>query len=136
MERIWHPRQPIGEGDIFFSSFHSTRNRFFSALLQRAAQVSAKLGGGSLTLIPTVVGRPAVGAVVTDVQSRLQVIENDPKLSDSVKAKLRKKLIEMQISSIKNDDEFGLLPTFLIEEFMSIADGQVKRVSEIKFLYG
>lgn len=37
------------------------RRKLFSALLQRAAKMNRKLGGGSMTLIPVLRGTPATG---------------------------------------------------------------------------
>ena len=38
-----------------------TLRRFFSSLLQRAAKLAPRLGGGSLSLLPVLAGMPARG---------------------------------------------------------------------------
>lgn len=40
---------------------HKLRRRFFSSLIQRAAKLHKRLGGGSLTLLPVLAGAPARG---------------------------------------------------------------------------
>lgn len=52
------------------------------------------------------------------------MIDKDPKLSDSLKEKLRAKVSEAQ-SAKAEDTKENTVPTFIVEEFMSIADGQV-----------
>ena len=46
---------------MLVSAAAAQRRRFFSSLIQRAAKVDARLGGGSLTLLMVLLGTPATG---------------------------------------------------------------------------
>eukprot|EP00210_Caulerpa_lentillifera_P008455 g8067.t1 len=109
----------------FMAAETAERRRFFSSILQRASKASDALGGGSLTLIPIVKGRPATGQQELKINS----IKNNPKIPEALKEKLLAKLSSMTGQNSTMDS--NRVPTFIIEELMSIADGQIVLEDEI-----
>jgi len=71
---------------------NDSNRRFFSSILQRASKASEALGSGSVTVVPAIRVYPASDNPYRSIKAKLKAIENDPKLSDSVEAKLRHKL--------------------------------------------
>lgn len=100
-------------------------SRFFSSVLQRAAQASEALGGGTMTVVPVVHGFPASGIQHQEIDSKLKAIDQDPKLSEFLKQKLRAKISKTSVNA-STTASTNSVPTFIVEEFMSIADGQVR----------
>ena len=80
-----------------------------------------------MTLVPVVNGSAASGQQqhYQEVQTKLDAIEKDPKLSETLKTKLKEKLRPRDSSNEVSSSDTSSLPTFIVEEFMSISDGQV-----------
>jgi hypothetical protein len=74
----------------FYYSFH----RFFSVLFLRAAKLHASFGGGSMTLLPLVPGRPASGTKVALDMSKYTT------LSEEQKEKMRQVLEKKRVSRL------------------------------------
>jgi len=77
-----------------------------------------------MTVIPVVKGRPATGQQELKIAS----IQEDPKIPEALKSKLISKLKSLENGQSVEGD-FDRVPTFIIEEMMSIADGQVSNLS-------
>eukprot|EP00803_Ostreobium_quekettii_P001873 evm.model.scf_188.3 EVM.evm.TU.scf_188.3 scf_188:26736-34330(+) len=106
---------------MLVSATAAQRRRFYGSLLQRSAKVSKSLGGGTLTLVPIVRGVPATGAA----ESRsVEEVEAYGTLSSDLKAKLLTAVTAQSSSSVQCAAP-GDLGTEVIEELMSIADGQI-----------
>ncbi|CAL8468619.1 g8159 [Coccomyxa elongata] len=94
------------------------RRRFFSSLIQRAAKLHKRLGGGSLTLLPVLAGAPARG------EGRPAAVAQYKHVSEEQRAKLQAALETARRDQLRSQQE-GCVRTEVLEEFMSIADGQV-----------
>eukprot|EP00798_Chlamydomonas_sp_ICE-L_P012133 gene12133-15243_t len=94
------------------------RRGFFSTLFMRAAKMSKAGGGGSMTLLPVIPGRPATGVSMRVDMSKYTTIseEQKAKIEAVLKAKLEAEL---------KREAPGELKTEAVEEFISIADGQL-----------
>ncbi len=129
---------------MLVSAAAAQRRRFFSSLIQRAAKVDRRLGGGSLTLVMVLLGTPATGqkpspaataaaaatkgAAVTPAATVAQYKH----LSEAQKQKLLKALEQKQQEKGVRGQEEGegvmvgnAVRTEVVEEWMSITDGQV-----------
>ncbi|KAK9915373.1 hypothetical protein WJX75_008150 [Coccomyxa subellipsoidea] len=95
------------------------RRRFFSSLIQRAAKLHKRLGSGSLTLLPVLAGAPARGE-----GPRPPDAAQYKHLSEAQRAKLQAALEAARKDQLSAQQE-GCVRTEVVEEFMSIADGQV-----------
>lgn len=130
-----NPDQPIlppdtdaSEGDdqeglveyegMLVSASAAQRRRFFSSLIQRSAQVHRRLGGGSLTLLALLPGLPAKGE-----RQPAATAEDYPNLTQAQRDKLLAALAKRQPPVAETLP--GCVNTEVVEEFMSIADGQL-----------
>ena len=111
-----------GEGEelveyegMMISAQAAQRRIFFSSLIQRTARMHKRLKGGSMTGLFVVPGSPAQGR---KPQMRDKVAQYKH-LSEAQKAKLLRAL--EQQAAVEQED----LNTEVVEEFMSMADGQV-----------
>lgn len=68
--------------------------RFFSILFLRAAKLHSAFGGGSMTLLPLVPGRPASGTKASLDLSKYQT------LTEEQKAKLQEVLEKRKVSKL------------------------------------
>jgi F0F1-type ATP synthase alpha subunit len=96
------------------------RRQFFSFLIQRCARMHRRLKGGSMTGLFVVPGSPAQG-------KKPQMADKIAKykhLTDAQKAKLLRAL-EEQAAAAHDGLASPDLNTEVVEEFMSMADGQV-----------
>lgn len=118
------------------------RRRFFSSMIQRCAKMHRRLRGGSLTGLFVVPGCPAGSGELTDemtakrVESMKQKVRSYRHLTEKQKKKLLHALEkpasasdsgavkekETQMNDIRASQE---LRTEIVEEFMSIVDGQI-----------
>ncbi|KAA6423081.1 MAG: F0F1 ATP synthase subunit alpha [Trebouxia sp. A1-2] len=130
-----NPDQPIlppdtdaSEGDeqqglveyegMLVSASAAQRRRFFSSLIQRSAQVHRRLGGGSMTLLAILPGQPAKGE-----RQPAATAEDYPNLTPCQRDKLLAALAKRQPPVAETLP--GCVNTEVVEEFMSIADGQL-----------
>ncbi|DBA79149.1 TPA: hypothetical protein ACH3X1_008983 [Trebouxia sp. C0004] len=130
-----NPDQPIlppdtdeSEGDdqeglveyegMLVSASAAQRRRFFSSLIQRSAQVHRRLGGGSMTLLAILPGQPAKGE-----RQPAATAEDYPNLTQAQRDKLLAALAKRQPPVAETLP--GCVNTEVVEEFMSIADGQL-----------
>ena len=98
------------------------RRRFFSSLIQRSAKLHRRLGGGSLTTLLVCPGVPASG----NVQAAQEKIAAYKHLREDQKAKLLSALESTRKSGMKARERSPKeLSTEVVEELMSIADGQI-----------
>lgn len=67
--------------------------RFFSILFLRAAKLHSSFGGGSMSLLPLVPGRPATGTKASIDMSKYQTLTDEQK--EKLKAMLEKKKVGM-----------------------------------------
>ncbi|GAB4817334.1 hypothetical protein N2152v2_004380 [Parachlorella kessleri] len=96
------------------------RRRFFSSLLQRAAKVHRRLKGGSMTLLSVAPGLPASG----EMRKARETILKYRHLSEEQKAKLLHALEAKSRDGPADERMTDELRTEVVEEMMSIADGQ------------
>jgi hypothetical protein len=75
--------------------------RFFSILFLRAAKLHSAFGGGSMTLLPLVPGRPASGTKASLDMSKYQT------LSEEQKQKLQEVLEKRKVSRLSKDKRGG-----------------------------
>lgn len=97
------------------------RRQFFSFLIQRCARMHKRLKGGSMTGLFVVPGSPAQGKSLR-VKDKIAGYKH---LSAAQKAKLISALEEQERFDIKEGDLQHDLSTEIVEEFMSMADGQI-----------
>lgn len=103
---------------VLISAAAAQRRRFFSLLIQRAAKAHRDRGGGSLTLVMVLPGSPATGA------SQIQMEPSRYKhLTEAQRQKLEAALTDRQQESV-TEQNTDCVRTEVVEEFMSIADGQ------------
>ncbi|KAF5837172.1 P-loop containing nucleoside triphosphate hydrolase protein [Dunaliella salina] len=95
---------------------------FFSTLFLRAAKMSRSRGGGSLSALVVVPGSPATGQAKRIDMDKYQTLSEEQKTK--IKAALEKKMAEEQATQ-DNQLAEGEIPTELVEEYISIADGQL-----------
>jgi F-type H+-transporting ATPase subunit alpha len=134
------------------------RRRFFSSMIQRCAKMHRRLKGGSLTGLFVVPGRPAGSGDLTGELSsrRLEAMKQKVRKYRHLTEEQKEKLLhalekpekpasssvddtsqdvasEQQSSSLSDIRASQELRTEIVEEFMSIVDGQIvlKRPSEV-----
>ena len=109
---------------MLVSGAAAQRRGFFSTLFMRAAKMHRARGGGSLSLLPLVPGRPATGArrAAADVSQYKTLTEEQKARMAAVLAQRAK--LEAAVSG--GGPAEGELNTEAVEEFMSISDGQVR----------
>jgi F-type H+-transporting ATPase subunit alpha len=95
------------------------RRGFFSTLFMRPAKLTSTAGGGSMTLMPLVPGRCATGISQRVDMSKYQT------LSEEQKAKIQVTLEKKEQEALQARIAEGEITTEVVEEFISIADGQV-----------
>ncbi|GAX73139.1 hypothetical protein CEUSTIGMA_g592.t1 [Chlamydomonas eustigma] len=95
------------------------RRGFFSTLFLRPAKLTGSAGGGSMTLMPLVPGRCATGISQRVDMSKYQT------LSEEQKAKIQVALEKKEQEALQARIADGEISTEVVEEFISIADGQV-----------
>ena len=100
---------------MMISAQAAQRRIFFSSLIQRTARMHKRLKGGSLTGLFVVPGSPAQGRK----PQMMDKVAHYKHLTEAQKAKLLRAL-EHQEAAEHHD-----LNTEVVEEFMSMADGQV-----------
>lgn len=100
---------------MLISAQAAQRRIFFSSLIQRCARMHKRLKGGSMTGLFVVPGSPAQGRK----PQMADKIAQYKHLSDAQKSKLLKAL-EQQAAAEQTDYN-----TEVVEEFMSMADGQL-----------
>ncbi|KAI8466349.1 MAG: alpha subunit of mitochondrial F1F0 ATP synthase [Monoraphidium minutum] len=103
---------------MLVSGAAAQRRGFFSTLFMRAAKMHRARGGGSMTLLPLVPGRPATGSKATVDMSKYQTLSEEQKGRIAAVLAQREKLE----ASVADPRE---LATDAVEEFMSISDGQL-----------
>lgn len=108
------------------------RRRFFSSLIQRCAKMNRRLKGGSMSALLVVPGSPATGNSVSR-QAKEKILKYKH-LTEEQKAKLITALEKQPASTLpstsnKKNGPKGPIPeelrTEVVEEFMSITDGQI-----------
>ncbi|WIA34565.1 hypothetical protein OEZ86_012886, partial [Tetradesmus obliquus] len=98
------------------------RRGFFSVLFLRAAKLHAAFGGGSMTLLPLVPGRPASGTKAALDMSKYTTLSEEQK--EKMRQVLEKKrAAEAALMALSVGP--GELKTETVEEFISISDGQI-----------
>lgn len=100
------------------------RRRFFSSVIQRAAKLHRRLGGGTLTLLPVLAGSPATGSAQGQ-KARAAILQSKT-LSEQQKLRMLAALDEKEKAeglpgAVSSDT---VVATEVIEEFMSMTDGQ------------
>lgn len=97
------------------------RRQFFSFLIQRCARMHKRLKGGSMTGLFVVPGSPAQGKTPR-MKDKIAAYKH---LSPAQKAKLLSALEQQEDLSADEGDSQYDLSTEVVEEFMSMADGQL-----------
>jgi F0F1-type ATP synthase alpha subunit len=122
------------------------RRGFYSTLFMRAAKVHRALGGGTMTLLPLVPGKPATGArapgvavaaaeggggqAAGGVPSAAALVAAYPSLSEEQRRKLGEALAKKAREAAAASEAAARaaapheLRTEIVEEFISISDGQ------------
>jgi F-type H+-transporting ATPase subunit alpha len=128
---------------MLVSAAAAARRRFFASLLQRAAKLTPRLGGGSLTMALVLPGVPASGrrvggggdasassssssdspAIDLDSYTTLSPVQRE-KMAAALAARAKKAAAGAKGGSPTGASAGGGVRTEVIEEFMSIADGQ------------
>ena len=94
--------------------------RFFSLLVQRAAKMHRRNGGGSMTILLVLAGRPATG-----ILKKAPDVSKYKHLSPELRAKLEAKLAaDAKSQALTKEEIEERAQTELVEEFMSMSDGQ------------
>eukprot|EP00951_Prasinocladus_malaysianus_P005107 scaffold36333_cov46-Prasinocladus_malaysianus.AAC.1 len=110
---------------MLISASAAQRRQFFAALIQRAARMHSRLGSGSLTFMGGLAGTPATG-IAKKKKARLAIIEQYKTLTEDQKAKMLAVLEKQeQLQSVDPDADRREVLTEVVEEFMSLTDGQV-----------
>ncbi|GBF87937.1 ATP synthase subunit alpha [Raphidocelis subcapitata] len=102
---------------MLVSGAAAQRRGFFSTLFMRAAKMNRTRGGGSMSLLPLVPGRPATGSKQGVDMSKYQTLSEEQKARMAAVLAQREKLEAAVVGPE--------LPTEAVEEFMSISDGQL-----------
>ncbi|KAG2429129.1 hypothetical protein HYH02_014166 [Chlamydomonas schloesseri] len=97
------------------------RRGFLSTFFMRAAKMSRTNGGGSMSLVPLVPGTCATGVSKRIDMSKYKTLS--PEQLAKLEAALRAKQLAEELASAGSGA--GELATEVVEEFISIADGQV-----------
>ncbi|KAK9865780.1 hypothetical protein WJX84_004451 [Apatococcus fuscideae] len=110
------------EGTLL-SATAAQRRKFFASLIQRGARLLGKGSrpGGSLTLVPILPGMPATG----EPGARPAQVAAYQHLSRQQKEKLLAALERSSQQAAVRQAPKGCVSTEIVEEFMSITDGQV-----------
>jgi len=110
---------------MLVSGAMAQRRGFFSSLFQRCAKMSKAEGGGSLTTLLLVPGRPATGVSKKVDMGKYQTLS--PEQKTRILAVLEKRAGEEAGSGVPalGSTPPGELSTEVVEEFISIADGQL-----------
>lgn len=109
---------------MLVSGAAAQRRGFFSTLFMRAAKMHSSFGGGSMSLLLLIAGRPATGSKVAP--SRL-----DPNKYSTISAEqLQRMQAALDARVAASGGPVGLpaegeMKTEAVEEFISISDGQV-----------
>ncbi|GIL83718.1 hypothetical protein Vretifemale_12457 [Volvox reticuliferus] len=96
------------------------RRGFLSTFFMRAAKMSRSNGGGSMSLMPLVPGTCATGVSKRIDMSKYKTLS--PEQLAKLEAALRAKMLAEELAAGAGSGE---LATEVVEEFISIADGQV-----------
>lgn len=96
------------------------RRAFFSTLFMRPAKMARSLGGGSLTGLMMVPGRPATGVARKVDMAKYQTLSEEQK--ERMQAVLEAR---SALEAAHGGPQPGELDTETVEEFISIADGQL-----------
>lgn len=100
------------------------RRAFLSSLVQRAAKMDHRLGGGSLSLVLVVPGLPATGTRFSPSPQLLASLS--PERRQRLEAAARQRSAEAAGGGAEGGGAAGpLLPTLIVEELMSLTDGQM-----------
>ena len=135
-----HDEEMVEYEGMLVSVAAAQRRRFFSSLIQRCAKMNRRLKGGSMSALLVVPGSPATGNSVSR-QAKEKILKYKH-LTEEQKAKLITALEKQQqqqqpsssssSSSLTTDKKNGPkgpvpeeLRTEVVEEFMSITDGQI-----------
>ncbi|GLC68001.1 hypothetical protein PLESTF_000633300 [Pleodorina starrii] len=98
------------------------RRGFLSTFFMRAAKMSRSNGGGSMSLLPLVPGTCATGVSKRIDMSKYKTLS--PEQLAKLEAALRAKMLAEELAAGAGAGEEELV-TEVVEEFISIADGQV-----------
>eukprot|EP00884_Botryococcus_braunii_P012711 jgi/Botrbrau1/21440/Bobra.0216s0048.1 len=107
---------------MLVSAAAAQRRRFFASLIQRAAKMNKSLGAGSMTLLMVAPGMPATGQSAPSL---------DPAQYQTLAPELRDKLLTALAGKAQQPQDpaaeapAACVRTEVIEEFMSITDGQI-----------
>ncbi|PNW77022.1 hypothetical protein CHLRE_10g419050v5 [Chlamydomonas reinhardtii] len=123
------PGLPGGDDDnalveyegMLVSGAVAQRRGFLSTFFMRAAKMSRANGGGSMSLVPLVPGTCATGVSKRIDMSKYKTLS--PEQLAKLEAALRAKQLAEELASAGSGG--GELATEVVEEFISIADGQV-----------
>lgn len=124
---------------MLVSASAAERRRFFSSFLQRCARLNADYGGGSLTLLAVLSSAPgsyafgsgALAAAQAELSAARSKLASYATLSEAQKRKLlfalEAKVAQMQHSAQNHSGAVpaGTLSRPIVEEFMSVSDGQI-----------
>jgi len=107
---------------MLISASAAQRRQFFGGLIQRAAKLHRRLGSGSLTILAALEGTPATG-----IQKKKQVVIQGYKtLTKEQKDRLVAALeAQEKLAGVDPDADRRSVPTEIVEEFMSLTDGQI-----------
>ena len=124
---------------MLVSASAAERRRFFSSFLQRAARLNADHGGGSLTLLSLLTpppgayrfGASALAAAQAELSAARRKLASYTTLSEEQKRKLLAALEAKADAAAATDAAAvaarpeGTVSRPIVEEFMSVSDGQV-----------
>ena len=140
------------EREILLSASLAERRRFIGAMLQRVARLNDQLGGGSITLLGVMYHpqgaykkpKRRVSALPTSVEDITGFASMSPAVQDKLRRALEKKAAaaatatatatndaspvidtEGRVDSTQVLQSSSVQPRALVEEFMSITDGQI-----------
>lgn len=109
---------------MLVSAAVAQRRGFFSTLFMRPAKLNRSSGGGSMTLLPLVPGQCATGVSKKAIDmSKYQTLSEEQKAK--IKEALEKKAREEEATVAPSAQAEGEMATEVIEEFISISDGQL-----------
>uniref|UniRef100_A0A7S1X862 H(+)-transporting two-sector ATPase n=1 Tax=Tetraselmis chuii TaxID=63592 RepID=A0A7S1X862_9CHLO len=122
LEKALEEEELVQYEGMLVSASAAQRRQFFAALIQRASKMHKRLGGGSLTMVGALAGEPATGIS----KRRQAVIEQHKTLSAEMKAKLLAALAAKEkLAGLDPDADRRRIRTEVVEEFMSLTDGQI-----------
>ncbi|KAL6784330.1 ATP1B [Auxenochlorella protothecoides x Auxenochlorella symbiontica] len=118
------PASRVEVEGMLVSVGEAERRAFLSSLVQRAAKMDHRLGGGSLSLVLVVPGLPATGTRFSPSPQLLASLS--PERRQRLEAAARQRSAEAAGGGAEGGGAAGpLLPTLIVEELMSLADGQM-----------